>query len=322
MPSTSSNSTAEPTASSMRGSTLTCARRPPSRSRISSTTPSASVRRRGDDDPVRARASRDQSGARCRAVEAVDAVARSSGSVATTRAWARLLASFSRMRSASSGSPITRQRSTRRRRAGQPARQHAPADDRHEAAAPTGRPICDARRGSPSSRTGARIVTHERVQPRELQQQRRLVERRVHEPHLVAVVEPGDLEQQDDERHPREHDRAQLRAARQGQDDRDRERGREHVPDPQEASMQSLPVLPGGRGVVEPLDDAETRPPLRGAVEDARVRGPRAGDVRFVEPQCCSELWRHAFTNRSTPRGGASLLAGTRTPRRSGISRP
>ena len=108
IPSRSSNSTAEPTTSSIRGSTLTWT--PADLAiRISSTIPAASVVVGSDDDAVQLEIADDA--AQAVAIQRVESSSPSSGNVATTTARARDEASFSRIRSARRRSPMIRQRS-------------------------------------------------------------------------------------------------------------------------------------------------------------------------------------------------------------------
>ena len=53
----------------------------------------------------------------------------------------------------------------------------------------------------PASRIVCRIATPSANEAGQLRQQRDLVERRVHKPQVVAIVETRDLEQQKDQRH-------------------------------------------------------------------------------------------------------------------------
>ncbi len=149
-------------------------------------------RRRRDDDAVHLQLVDDAPDA-LGPLERSSTSSPSSGSVAATTARAWLLASFSRIRSASRGSPMTRQRSTG---------DTGPASERADMRPPMiatkltthSAAIWSAPR-CPSIRSGWRIVTRQRVEAGQLREQRHLVERRVHEPQLIAVVEAGDLEE-------------------------------------------------------------------------------------------------------------------------------
>ena len=210
-----------------------------------------------------------------------------SGSVATTTARAWLVTSFSRTRSARSGSPMTRQRSERGDAPGQPAGQHPAARDREQRREPQARDL--ARRRGPVDQQRRGDGQAQRVQAGELQQQRRLVERGVHDPHLVAVVEAGHLEEEHEREAGHDGQIGQLEAGDR-HDERERHRGGEHVRGGQQAPVQRLATGEARQCAVVVSLGAPAPPP--GHRDNARpARGP--GERIVVNREPGGELWRH-----------------------------
>ena len=203
IPSTSSNSTAEPTTSSMRGRTLT--RAPARLGDADQLHHAARVGgRRREDDAVDLEVADDPADAgrvqRMDVVLPLEAERRDDRRAGAARG--ELLADpVGTRRLADDEAALGGHRARAR-----PAGDDAQRDHRDEARRPQAEDLVAAERAVDDHRLQDRDA--EDVEAGELQQHRRLVERRVRDPQRVAVVEAGDLEDEDD--------RAASRRARSG----------------------------------------------------------------------------------------------------------
>ena len=288
-PSTSSTWTVEPTTSSIRGSTLT--RTPMALAmRISSTTPRVSV-------VVGTTMMRSTCSSRTMRATASGLPTRSSspssGRVAMTAAcaWLRVKLLADPLRAlwlADHEAPLDRQAAR-----GRPAGERPAARDGEEADQPQHRDLERLQAAVEQHRLQDRHA--QRVDAGQLREQRRLVERRRHEPERVAVIEPGDLEHEHDEREGGERDRGRRGAPGHEQDEQQREAGAEDVGDGQQPAVHRLALEQRRERGVGAFDEAGTQRRRRHqrATDSAQMGRAHGHDgVVLVNRQPCGELRR------------------------------
>ena len=151
-------------------------------------------------------------------------------------------------------------------------------DDRAERDYPQRRDLLGA--DSPSEDEVLEDRDAEREQAGQLRQLRHIVERGVHKPEIVAVVEAGELEHEQDQSrsdHSRERRAALIEGA---QDKAGGQRGRRDVGDTQETAMQrfpptAAPTEPGRSTAADASSSAEADARDRGCQPARALERPR-----------------------------------------------
>ena len=175
---------------------------------------------------------------------------------------------------------------------GHPASDHPCADDGGEC----GEPQCSYLSSAESAFDHEWLQDRDaqRVEAGELSQRRRLVERRMDDAQAVAVIEAGDLEQQNHQRHAGHDQQRGLVLAQDVEHEPECQAGSHDVGHSEQPPGERFAPQQRWLGTVGSVDQASApREAPRGESDQRSAREPSR--VRLVDRQLCGELRRHDF---------------------------